>query len=841
MTDKWEGDFMRMKSVILCSAAAATLLYPGVASAQVDGQPGEPGEADSADQPSATLSEIVVTAQKRAESISKAPLAITAIGQNTLDDTGSKSVADAVKTIPSLQTTTVGNLAIRGIGTSIIIPSASPAVAFHVDGVYSATLDVISAPLWDIERIEVLRGPQGTLYGRNATAGVVNVISAKPVDGLRAFGDIAFGNFNDVTVRGVLNVPISDTLQVRASGQYEMSGGYQRNIYDNSGKGGQVNRFNGRLALKWQPIEQLTWNVNAALITDRGIVSTNVPNYYGAFVPSATPGNPPTPVAIPSGYSPRNIFLPADYLQTASSFEEANRAHRNVFDIRSNLRYDVTDSLSLSYIFGHEWLRETGRNIAFQITGTEEDRSYRAMSHEVNINLDTDRLHAVVGAYYFKNRDRNEGVLHISTPDLLTDPANAPPTFTGKIDQGVVGGISRQGTKAVFGQATYDITDRFRLTGGIRYNHDTIENEASLQSLCPYASTSNSQNPGVNPSGLDSAFSNGSTFCPTYANNVTIDSLFGTPLTLFGLPAQLPAQTAIALALGVPPGTFFIDKPLPGLATSFNKVSWKASADFDLTPDVLLYATVSTGFKTGGISTTTPAAGQSPFFNPETNINYEAGIRAKLFDNRVSANLTGFWTDYDQLQVGTIENDANNIPGNVYRNAGKARSRGLEFEGAWAITPSDRLSGFVTFLDARFTEFPNAADVFNTSPGGAPASIDAKGNRLPASPKWTFRAAYSHIFDLGTHGTLTPTIQTYHQSTAYTYYTNGPQDRIDPYWRSDLVIRYETRNKTFSVEGFVNNIEDKQVLTSSFPFNGFSLASYSLPRTYGIRIGVKFD
>ena len=258
--------------------APSTSIQTGQPTTDTDTPPTEGG----------TLTDIIVTAQKRSESISKAPLAVSAIGQQAFDHLGGNNFQDVLKTVPSLSATTNG-LSIRGLGGTTTQGFGAGTVAFHIDGIYVP----ITAPvLYDIDRIEVLRGPQGTLYGRNSTAGVVNVITARPVDRLSAMGDLGAGEGGRMTARGMINVPIFDGLAVRASGTYDYSNGSQFNPGDNylstgvvtpGKRGDALDHLTGRFAVRFQPISKLEWNVNVSYDRDRDLMRLLVPGYYANF------------------------------------------------------------------------------------------------------------------------------------------------------------------------------------------------------------------------------------------------------------------------------------------------------------------------------------------------------------------------------------------------------------------------------------------------------------------------------------------------------------------------------------------------------------------------------
>jgi len=748
------------------------------------------------------LEEIIVTAQKREENLTRVPAAVTAIGQSVLDNTGTTTIAQATSTVPNLTTAAGRGLSIRGIGSNTLT-GASATVAFHIDGIYQASLNAANATqLWDVERIEVLRGPQGTLYGRNATAGVVNVVTARPKPEFEAFGDVAFGNQGEQTVRAVLNVPLGELFAMRFAGTIERNDGRQKNLEGNKNLGTK-NHHDARVALSWAPLDQLTWNVNFNYSRDRSVAGNEPATYYASF-----PNAPVNTGAIvyPSGYPGDVAFIQPGAAAFGSAVDR-NRGHVDTLAARSNLRYDLTDSLALTYLFGYSVTDDRGNNASLPITSLTLNERVRDLSHELDLNFEGERVHGVLGLYHFRSTEVGNIYEHIWQPTLSTSSAS-PPTLAGVLDLNDQI-LTRSITKAVFGQATFSVTDAFRVTGGLRYNEDQIRWPSIESTHCLFGQL-------TDPS----------------------DTVGGDPVpanTFF--PGQ-PAFSSTCEAVGAlfAPGAIYERKPLPFAAKKFHQLSWKATAEYDVARDILLYSTVATGYKAGGVGDRN-LSGDDRFFQPEKDINYEIGMRSRLFDNRVMLNVTGFWTDYKDLQVMTIK-QVNGAPTTQLVNAGRARSRGLELEGTWALSQHDVVQGYATYLDAKFREF-STTDDFLTAPGSSPTSFNAAGNHLANSPETSFRLSYAHTFDLGAAGTLKPTLQTYHQSSSYAYFTNGPQDHVDAYWRSDAILRYETVGQHFSVEGFVNNIEDKLPVYSAFPQNGMMFTQYGTGRTYGVRFGAK--
>jgi iron complex outermembrane receptor protein len=291
------------------------------------------------------------------------------------------------------------------------------------------------------------------------------------------------------------------------------------------------------------------------------------------------------------------------------------------------------------------------------------------------------------------------------------------------------------------------------------------------------------------------------------------------------------------------------DSRRPG--QKFSKVNWRVGVDYDLTPQTMLYATVSTGYRSGGLqSSSNPAPFTS--YKPENVTNYEGGIRSSLMGGKLFLSGTVFNMDYKDLQVSSIIPVPNQGPVAVTTNAAKARLRGVELESTWRPNRADRIQGFVSFLDAKLRSFPNAQDnlhtpdtfyniyapAFGYATFGA-ATDDFSGNRTPYSPKWSARASYAHSFFLSS-GSVTPSVDFYVQSKTYADTANYAQSLIGSYTKTDLNLRYDDAQDRFYIDGFINNVEDKRVADNVVTVWSSSTASYRRPRTYGVRVGVAF-
>jgi len=744
------------------------------------------------------LEEIVVTAQKRSEVLSKVPIAISAFDQKSMEKVGTTSLSESTSLVPNLQSST-GGLAIRGIGTTSI-SSTAPTVAMHVDGIYNDDDARGRTSQWDVERVEVLRGPQGTLYGRNATAGVVNFITAKPSEEFEAFGDVSYRNGNEKLLRLVVNQPVSETLGLRLAASYTQGDGLQKNPVPGETNGGVVDYGLARLAARWTPTDAILWDANVEYTKDDNEPGVAQEDWY------ASKPNRQTAIVYPSGRSPKEVAPYPPGVEQFGSFAERNRNNADTYSLRSSLRYEFNEQWALTWLTGHS--RRDNRFNSHNLPLVQVDHTLRGndsrlessvQSHELDLNFEGEAVRGVGGLYYFRKKSREDRILHLWTPSGSAGP-ESPPQMEQAIDlaeQSFAPNYSQ--SQAIFGQLTFDVAEQLRLTGGLRYTRDQSELGAGRQIFCPFAEYRDPDDP---PS----------------------------------LTCQLLDQSGAF-------GGIFGPSPLPAAKRDWEALSWKLIADYDITPDLLSYATVSTGYKQGSIASRS-ARGVEPV-EPETNTNYELGLRAQLFDGAANLNLTAFWMNYVDLQVSTSRL-VNGAPALALANAAEARIRGIEAELSWQLTEHDRIDSYITYLDAVILSWPNAPDPLR----GAAFVFDAAGKHPSGAPEWTFRLGYTRNVDLGSWGTLTPTLSTYYASESYAHYTNGPQDVNAAYWRSDAFLRYDTPERRFSVDLFVNNIEDHQTkayvfaflteATDTEPGGGVQWAFYTPGRIMGLRLGYRF-
>lgn len=734
--------------LLISTAMTATVVINAPARAQDTpaGQAAAPAANPSVEQ------DIVVTASKRSESLSKTPLAISALSQTQLDKAGVVAIADLATTVPSLQISQAGIgdavvTTIRGIQSAILFQDGDPAVAVYIDGVNVPRTQGLNDSLYDIERVEVLRGPQGTLYGRNATAGSINILTASPKLGrTEASASASYGNYDDIQLGGMLNLPVSKTLAVRGAFSFHKNTGY----FDNLGTVrdyGRADTISGRLTALWKPADVFKWRLSVSDTVSKG---TPIPG-----ISTDANGQP-------------SDGLPV-YRRPMSADITPYRRVTN-FAVRSRMDLDLSSHLSLSYVAGY------GRTTydTDQITGgqplpfvpgkslaiAEYGRSTnQTMSHELDLTYDIGRLHTIFGTNYFFEKNRN--IANFPVYHLLVDFDFTVPDTTSR-------------SIGVFSQSTYKVTDTLRLTGGVRYTWDRKAKNGEFISYCPFRGSDNGN----------------------YEPN--------------------PACYAI------------IGDDGRGRWSKFN---WKIAADFDLSPSVLLYASVSTGYKAGGNGDANAPGLLPPSYQPENITNYEAGLKYRSADRRLTASATVFYMQYKDIQVYQTQQPI----GQLITNAGAAHDYGIELEASWRPNEADRLSFYATPLSAKYTRYDNATDQLNQT-----IYRSLAGNYLPLAPVFSGRASYEHDFALPGGGKITPSVGVYYQSRTFLREFNLAADRVPGFSKTDLDLRYANAADTLTLSLYVQNVEDNIVRTAAFPLAGVYLSYYAPPRTYGAKLQYKF-
>lgn len=763
--------------------------------------------ATAADTGEPVIDEVIVTASKRETNLQDTPIAISAFSQAALDRAHVADLAGLQSFVPNLTVEQHGDsggvhVYLRGIGSANHTELGDPAVAFHIDEVYSPRPQGATVLMYDLAQVEVLRGPQGTLFGRNSTAGTVNLVTAKPVlDAFDAYADLIYGNYNRIGTRGMLNMPLSETFGLRIAAATERHDGY---VDFQPGSSAVGNRKYGaadqqaiRLTALFKPND--AWTVTGAVDYFKDNGTGNI-----ALLQNPRPGT--------DRYSA--------LVDTAGFLDQDNLAFRLRVD------YSPIENLQISYIGGKSDMER--RNASDNDGGAipwfkQEHRTewseFKSYSHELNIkSLGDGALQWIAGAYLM--HEDNSIRFDIDIAQIASPPPSGVIVVNPTAPDDTAWAMSFIQPKrtldsaAAYAQATFAFTDSFRLTGGVRYTEDEKEDRGGRNWVCPnFGATIANGGRLIGPGGVVSAATCESDYAP-----------------------------------GTWPGGGANDGK-----TKDNQTTWLARGELDLSDDVMTYLSVSTGFKSGGLSD----GGRRHL--PEELTNYELGLKS-TFGRALTLNVAAFYMDYQDMQVSAVERLPSGQQQLVTSNAASASVKGVEAEIMWRPTQADSLSAFASWLDAKYDEFITIDTVYFDQ-GNLDNAIDLAGEPLRHAPKFSFTGTYEHRFVVGNGGSIVPRV-TFHYQTETTisafndvyptlYRDAGVQDAFT---RTDLSLRYESPQNNWTIEAFVKNLEDEAVKTDIYnvgassdgtPTSGPSnlgnwLAFYDPPRTYGIRVHIDF-
>jgi iron complex outermembrane receptor protein len=777
----------------LAFIASTTALAATTAWAQ-DQQPAPAGrdgvQADGAseqDAPTAGIGEIVVTASRRAESVQRSALSIQALSEATLARANVVKPEDLGNVAAGLSIAAGGaspQIYIRGVGTFGGNAYDEAAVAVSLDGIYISRPWATRGMFFDLQRVEVLKGPQGTLYGRNASGGALNVITAKPqLDKLGGFVEGQLGNYDLRGLTGAINVPLSDTLAVRAAGQFSRRDGYLTDGYNDD----QTEA--GRLQLFWKP------NADFSLLIGGHYQHTGGKG-AGAVLRPQLPGNKwrgASDPAVTAIYRAEPFIGPLLAVPRADGFLDAT-----VYAVNAEMNWNLGfATLTMLPSYRDSKLRDLHYFPGFGVADNEHDRQ---TSVEMRLADDGDRLKWVAGAFYFDEHQSNLPGLPLQ--DVIQGIANQK---TENIDLHIR-------SYAAFGEATYKVSDNFRVTGGLRYTYerklidgDLVNNSFPNQAPPPVCSIG--------------TFDPSSTLAPLFCR---------------------------------------LSVPMVNRLT-FESVTFKAGVEFDLGPRSMAFANVSTGFKSGGYYQAPPPN----TFRPEKLTAYVAGIKNRFLDNRLQVNVELFYWDYKDHQESFI--GPTSIPG-FYAfntaNAGRAKSYGADLDILFRPTAADEFSLKVQYNKSRYDSFSydNPTAIFGPPVTGCAIGplqggvqeVNCSGLPLMRAPLWAGTVGYNHTFDLGDAGDVTASFDAQFESGSYRSPAFLDTGRQPAYAIGNFDLAYTTADKRFVVSAFVHNVWNEAVYDFLFrsPFvssanplanpEGVFTGAIRPPRTYGARVRVNF-
>ena len=1000
-----------MKKLELLGATALALFISNPALAQTAKPTTAPAADDASDNDG--IVDIVVTAQRQSESLQSVPIAVSAFTAEALDKQQIKNASDLQLTLPNV-TFSKGNFTgssftIRGIGDLCVGNSCDSATAIHVNGTPLLGTRLFETEYFDLERIEVLRGPQGTLFGRNATAGVVNFITSKPdLTGFHASGELEYGKFNTYKTKGMINIPIGDTLAIRVAGTYLKRDGYSTNVYNNTKVDGR-DQYAVRGSLRWQPSDTTTvdlmgyyfrekdnrariqkqvcqrdptgilgclpnrlefgaTNNNSTFVgtlSSREFLSFNgIPASLGLgslYGPDSNAGfvNPANVRQVNTDFNPEYFTDEQQYqarieqelgamkLQVTGLYQKTRVDSRQDYNLNVASRAGYATALNTLSAFATNDLIFPGSRAYFapitaalipggpngqlcvsdtETTGTgsfgghkicsdvtsEFDRSVaknRSISGEAILSSKFDGpFNFLLGGIYVDSKTTDGdyyvnafGIDYISgvLGSFTSLGAGLPPAYLGTPFFRNNALSSTLKSYGLFGEAYYDLSDKLKLTAGVRYNHDEKSSSArsTLASfLVPYNATT--------------------AFSSPYVGSFDAD----------------PGRTGNQLT--------------QDRTVKFGEVTGRAVLDYQISRNSLLYASYSRGYKSGGINPPLqPIFSVPDSFTPEFVNAFEIGSKNTFANGKLRLNLTAFYYQYKSLQLSRIVartsvND--NVDANIY---------GLEAEGIIApnrnllvnlgfsylhtkvssdkflsnprdpsggrsdaviikdisngsncavVSTSGSVAGVNAFVNTinlgvinnvsgasltpRTAANPNAAPLQGTTafpadagvtargaysicgvlsagaaggiPGINPAAfggvrvlnegvaVNIKGNKLPQAPNYKFSAGVQYTAFMDNGMTIVPRFDLTYTGESYGNIFNGRINKVPGYAQMNAQIQLNGNEDKWFARAFIQNIANNNATTGLYvtdQSSGLFTNIFTLePRRYGITAGIKF-
>ncbi|WP_054946326.1 TonB-dependent receptor [Novosphingobium sp. KN65.2] len=796
---------------LLLSASALALAATGqMASAQTNQS--ATSSAQSSDS-AVGISEIVVTAQRREESAQRAGIPIDVVSGDELTRQGVNEAEDLSKLVPALNVQSAGgaNLTffLRGVGNFTVNGYSDPALAFNYDGVYLARPTSASGVFYDLARVEVLKGPQGTLYGRNATAGAINVIPQAPKLGdLSGYMTASYGNYDALTLEAALNAPLSENAAVRVSGNLAQHDGYL-----SDGTSDQRGRA-ARVQLLVEPSADLRIRVAADYSHDGGkgtgssYAGRYAFNYQAgqyAFVPSGLDRS--VGLFDPEAQAYRQSLFLGVSGRTAAPLDQNVYLDNAFYGINAEISYDTgIGTLTVIPAWRRSKLDTRFGNPAFIGWNQETDNQ-----HSIEARLTGDRVGMfdyVVGAYYFDERVKGNYT-------FAQQALNAYQDFDSKTR-----------SLAAFGRVTAHLTDKFRFIGGLRYTDDHKRFDGQADVFVIVCTARN-------------AF--GAPDCPTVPLLPVTDSF-----TELQPPYLIPPANQ-ARPIGATGA--ILTHPVTSVNSVLNsgQLTWRAGIEYDVGPQSLFYASAERGYRSGGFSL---SAGYETY-RPEYLTAYTIGLKNRLLNNRLQLNIEGFWWDYKDQQIGRVGVDARGNQGQFSQNIGQSRIRGAEVDVAFLPVRNTLLSADIQYLDTRYKSFVYREPV---GPSGQPPltgcatslasgeyTIDCSGFPAFNAPKWTINLAAQQTIEFGDYRVVAG-VDTQYRSSRYVQADFLPQERAPGNWMTNAQLSLSPQTEAWEIVAFVRNIENDRILLNTPVYSAASSLQEitSAPRTYGLRAGIKF-
>lgn len=788
MAYAWRG-----RSALL-NVASMALIATSLTSQPVYAADEKPEASDT------TLEEILVTARKREERLIDTPISITAITEATIDKRNLKNLTGLSQVVPNLVfdlgTGSTGGssnaqIFVRGIGQVDFLFTSDPGVGLYIDGVYYPRGTGVVMDMIDLERIEVLRGPQGTLFGKNTIGGAINITSKKPDDEFAANAVAVLGSRKRLDVQGSVNIPmVAEKLSMRLSGSFRTQDGYVKrvNVGDTLG---DIESLYGRMQLRWTPSSTFTADLSADITRKRDAsVAGELIDVRASDPSNAVLGlwNALVAPTFGPGVQMDRRFLSPDYQTQATG---PNFSNFDMFGISLTMENEFSDTVSIKSISAYRkqdsQFGDDTDHSPYKYTESTNDNKHKQFSQELQLTGKSlgSRLNWVVGSFYMheKGSDLFDVALGSGLFDALEAlpgaiiplaPVVCPPPvgvfapcaggpgnpINAALDLDIlITDDIKINSYALFGELNFELVEKMVATAGLRYSHDKKTFTTSLFR----------QNAGL------------MTLPPT-----TVSDSWGSFSPRFGLK-------------------------------------------YNFSDNAMMYGSITGGFKSGGFNGRSTSLEQVASFNPEKVWSYELGYKTKFLDNRVGVNIAAFYNDYTDMQLTSVR-DVGGVIVVVTENAGEVEIKGFEAEFVATPIAGLNLNGSIGYLDAKYKKL-------------SPTATVRLGDDLVKTPKFTIHSGFDYGFDISENSEIRFGASIYYRSSFVNEPTNDPDLAQSGYALVDAFVEYSGAKDTWSLTLFGTNLSNKRYKTNglnSYGSFGNSVANFAPPREWGVKLKMKF-
>ncbi len=808
------------------------------------------------------LEEIVVTGTMRQASQQDVPIAISTVTEADLARTFVNDVRALDRITPGLVLSAPAGFnatggGMRGTGTNIILVTQDAPVSFLMDEFALSHVTSQFLTLFDVQQIEVYRGPQGTLFGKNSTGGVISITSKRPVmDEFSADFEVGYGQYRNGagnrTVKAALNIPFAENLAFRLASIYDQSDGYYKAdkatatfpdqvplwglfgipegtlppeevdlaVAGNGRRLGGKDVMATKAKLLWEPTE----NYSAYLIFE------NVRDRSDS--PPGVNESSETDLLTLLGFPGIQLAGQRDVFSTLITGNDDIRMDAGHRVDANGLYLTQTLALGAGEITSITGYREERQRLPSTYTGEAFRTLFDSSRHTERYTFQQELRFAslldgpfnfVLGANYFKDSFNFRSFYQVGLTTLI--PVFDPETggfvrADGRVnlDTRDLRDYQLQGTEqdrdeyALFLDGTFEVTDRLNLTAGVRFSRDEKD----------YV-----------------RFVDGGGLCSDLTEPqdiIFVDGVCRDVRSQMISRAGISAREWDGNSVPLPPENFGV---FLNASDSWNETTWRTVLDYRLGDDQMVYLSYATGFLSGGFSETC-ATVEFCSYDPETNDNIEIGYKADLLDARLRLNIAAFRTQYDDLQRAVVAPyvaaDGSNQQETVTVNTGRSEVKGIDVEAIWVPTDNWRITAAVNWLDHKYKR--------GVLPAlrGAGEEISLLDFDVPFSPEWKLMGSAAYEFGLRNGQRVTLTGAANYQSKAETDVFNAPGTQMDSRTLVDVSATLHDRRDRWALTGYISNLTDETYRFSALPVAGlWNFTNYGPPRSYGVTLSVRFE